>query len=937
MRLPLASSRKRFMASGRLATLTSLLLGLALLSGVSAAPGVAASGADKLDLLWQEADLAWDAGQYIAALEGFIEILDAPGGERFLEPIALLTGELYRVEEIAPDGRGSRISSDGRYAAFQVTREDETITRIVELDGNFRTVAELEGSGFIFSPAGSSGAYLAVGESDELTEARAAAEEVRDDFMAYRQKLGAVRWHQARNAAVMFIDLGSGESRELQDGGLIKGAMQFSHDGETLYVVGAPEDGLDRSGIYAFTPDAAEGSHGPVALTAGEGFRSDPIPVAGGEYLVYSVVQRSPLPQPPGEGPSGPPRFGGQSGAAALRGKVELLHIGRSEVRSFSGGHAAVAASGNAMAFAAPADEGVKVELLELRDGSEPETILETTDRYAGLTISPAGSRLAVQLMPKDDWELFLLATPLAPVLTDDVENEWAAEDDRGAGVEAGEAADAETAREEAEREPVRLTREIQHDVQPRFLTDETLLALLGEGRHRRSQLYDVATLERTRLFHNNTVRTIAPEYEWDASADGSRILIVADRDGDTISPERPVYLVDLNHEIGKAELLDRLRKNLHTEHALAERGKLMFAPIADEVREVSESVSLSTIYRYQQALFDFDSKNITQPGNALAREYILETFAALGYEPELQWFETQPRGSSDPIRTANVMITIPGTENPELVYVLSSHFDSNSRGPGADDNSTGTAVLLETARVLAGRRLPATVIIAAFTGEESGLLGSREFMRQAVENKVNIVGALNNDMFGWSNDHRLDNTIRYSNAGIRDLQHAAAFLFSDLITYDAHYYRSTDAAAFYESFGDIVGGIGSYPVLGNPHYHQSTDLLETINHELVTESTKATVAALMLMASSPAPVRELEVAVRNGEAVDLRWAPSPEAGVTHYVVRYGAPGEEPTEMNVREPRLTIPDAPAGTNAWVRAINAHGLHSWSWAKLKIED
>jgi hypothetical protein len=39
------------------------------------------------------------------------------------------------------------------------------------------------------------------------------------------------------------------------------------------------------------------------------------------------------------------------------------------------------------------------------------------------------------------------------------------------------------------------------------------------------------------RLFHNNTVRTIAPEYEWVANRDGNKVLIVAERDGDTVSP----------------------------------------------------------------------------------------------------------------------------------------------------------------------------------------------------------------------------------------------------------------------------------------------------------------------------------------------------------------------------------------------------------------
>ena len=87
--------------------------------------------------------------------------------------------------------------------------------------------------------------------------------------------------------------------------------------------------------------------------------------------------------------------------------------------------------------------------------------------------------------------------------------------------------------------------------------------------------------------------------------------------------------------------------------------------------------------------------------------------------------------------------------------------------------------------------------------------------MRLAAAAKWRIVGALNNDMIGWAGESaRMDNTIRYSNAGIRDIQHGAAILFSNLILYDAKYYKSTDAPAFYDGWGDIVGGIGSYPVL---------------------------------------------------------------------------------------------------------------------------
>ena len=132
----------------------------------------------------------------------------------------------------------------------------------------------------------------------------------------------------------------------------------------------------------------------------------------------------------------------------------------------------------------------------------------------------------------------------------------------------------------------------------------------------------------------------------------------------------------------------------------------------------------------------------------------------------------------------------------------------------------------------------------------------------------MHIVGALNNDMVGWTNDARMDNTIRYSNAGIRDIQHGAAMLFTRLITYDSRYFKGTDAASYYDAYGDIVGGIGSYPVLSSPHYHQASDLLDYENHQLIAETSKTTVATLMLLASSPSRLKSLKSAQRRDGAL---------------------------------------------------------------------
>ncbi|HQR33805.1 MAG TPA: M20/M25/M40 family metallo-hydrolase, partial [Blastocatellia bacterium] len=339
---------------------------------------------------------------------------------------------------------------------------------------------------------------------------------------------------------------------------------------------------------------------------------------------------------------------------------------------------------------------------------------------------------------------------------------------------------------------------------------------------------------------------------------------------------------------------------------------------------------SVNRAYEHEKTLFDFDSKHISKPGNKLAADYLLSAYKSFGYDAEQQCFEN--RGALGG-KTCNVIATLKGTENPELVYVVGSHFDSVPVGPGADDDTSGTVALLEAARMLAKNPQAATIIFASYTGEEAGLLGSREFVRVAQANKMKIVGVLNNDMIGWANDNRMDNTIRYSNDGIRDIQHAAASLFTRLITYDARWHRGTDATAFFEAYGDIVGGIGSYPVLGNPNYHQPTDLLETINHQQVVETGKATAATLMMLASSPSRLKDLKVEKYEGSTAELSWTASPEKAVRAYLVSY-AGAKQP--IKVSTPRVTLRNIPPGTLVSVKAVNARGLEGWDWSRVAVK-
>ncbi|MGH9309222.1 MAG: M20/M25/M40 family metallo-hydrolase, partial [Vicinamibacterales bacterium] len=804
---------------------------------------------------------------YPAALNGYLRLLDGPDADRWLDEIALQTGELYRTVEITADGGAPRFSPDGGYFIYDGGRGISRVTRLARTEAPTTLVAEMPGFGATFSPDGSKLSYLHVDVTPEMLEieraAAAASGTERTDLL---RDLAALTEPAGR---IRIRTIASGDEREIELGGRRKNAVVLAAN-DTIVFSGADADGHDQ--VYVMPPGRE-----PVAVTTGE-----PPKILGQANATGTAVlftERAPTRR--AAGASKPPQFG-------------VVSIPDGAVTTISGTAPAFSGDGVSLAYVTRTDAESRLMVAPAASPATGTAVRTGPERLDRPALTRDGSRLAYQLMAAHDWEVYTI-------------------DRDGAG----------------ER---RLTREIQHDVLPLFLSRDRILAAIGEPRHRRSYLYDLSGAERTRLFHNNTVRTIAPEYDWAAHPGGTLLLVVSERDGDTVSPERGVYLIDLEKKVTREALIARLEQNLAIELGLRARGTKMFAPIEAAVRQVVGDASIARIYAHEKALFDFDSKHMTKPGNRDASAYLFDAYKSFGYEPEYQWLTHKDAHEG---RTANVVATLKGTLNPELVYVVSSHYDSVAGGPGADDDSSGTAALLETARLLAKHPQPATIVFASFTGEESGLLGSREFVRRAGADKVRVAGALNNDMIGWANDHRLDNTIRYSNPGIRDVQHAAAMQFTRLITYDARYYKGTDAHAYYDAYGDIVGGIGSYPVLGNPHYHQPHDALETINHQLVTEVARTTAATLMLLASSPARLNGLTIDRYQNGAATVTWTPAAEKGIAGYTLTSGPAGAAPTQMlRVTTSRATIEAAPGDVVA-VKAVNRVGLEGWDWARITV--
>ena len=123
-----------------------------------------------------------------------------------------------------------------------------------------------------------------------------------------------------------------------------------------------------------------------------------------------------------------------------------------------------------------------------------------------------------------------------------------------------------------------------------------------------------------------------------------------------------------------------------------------------------------------------------------------------------LQSYLQQP-ASRIPTATqiTNVLATLRGSSTPDRVYLISGHYDSRvtdvlnatSDAPGADDDASGVAVVLETARVLATREPAATIIFAAVAGEEQGLYGSTYLASQLKSAGVDLQAMFTNDIVG--------------------------------------------------------------------------------------------------------------------------------------------------------------------------------------------
>ena len=190
---------------------------------------------------------------------------------------------------------------------------------------------------------------------------------------------------------------------------------------------------------------------------------------------------------------------------------------------------------------------------------------------------------------------------------------------------------------------------------------------------------------------------------------------------------------------------------------------------LRETIYELQENRDLDPPYMAYRSRFCLRVKNTDDPSDDAcdnAAEYIYDKFRSYGLDVEYDPFphEVLTQGNYE---MRNVVATLPGKGiDTRRTYVISSHYDSIASkstnwlidwktmpAPGADDNASGTAAVLEAARVLSQYDFEYAIKFITFSGEELGLHGSKHYTKLAAENGEDIAGVLNFDMIAYDPD----------------------------------------------------------------------------------------------------------------------------------------------------------------------------------------
>ncbi|MDO5341194.1 MAG: M28 family peptidase [Bacteroidia bacterium] len=322
-------------------------------------------------------------------------------------------------------------------------------------------------------------------------------------------------------------------------------------------------------------------------------------------------------------------------------------------------------------------------------------------------------------------------------------------------------------------------------------------------------------------------------------------------------------------------------------------------------IREMMNQVNMDSLEATVQFLQDYGERKFNGTHIAQARDWVEAKMLSYGLETEVQEFHVSSwMGSA----TCHNLIGIQrGTLYPDIYVVCGSHYDSFSYYglcPGADDNATGTAAVLESARILTQYEFEYSIIYCVFSAEECGLYGSEAYADRCASEGMEILGYFNNDMNGYLNpgdeihiDCIYPNSVQpigtyYMNVG--------SVYFPEMQIQHVNLdYGDSDHTSF-----NNVGYMGIYPFEDvnheSPYIHTSEDLIgNSVNSfEMSQRYTQMNIGCLTELANPTGEVPAVAcnapqnfelnypITVKEMSSIELSWQ-APEEGSTGELVRY--------------------------------------------------
>ena len=294
------------------------------------------------------------------------------------------------------------------------------------------------------------------------------------------------------------------------------------------------------------------------------------------------------------------------------------------------------------------------------------------------------------------------------------------------------------------------------------------------------------------------------------------------------------------------------------------------------------------------------DARGVGDPQHDLAMNNIVQHLEDYGLTVAL---EPVPYGGDT---YYNVVATKLGTVDPDQEYIIGAHYDSVSN-PGADDNASGTSLMLECARILSQYDSDYTIRFIAFTREEQGLHGSRDYV--SAHGDDNIIAMISADMVAYDTGGNEARIYARDDSTLLNTLGAAIDEYGDgLSWFHAGWIGSSNHSPF-DSGGFDAALLIESEVWSNPHYHSPADSVDTpgyINYEYAVRMTRSVVGYLVDHAGVNVAVDGLDFVYPHGlpeylcgsavrvEVVGVgSESPQPDTGMLH--------------VNTRDGWLTIP------------------------------